>query len=114
MQDPPSSRNSKSDIAIGAIIGAGLFGTALGCGVIALGPLAIPIGIGAVLAGGVGGALFQNAKPGINETFSSVSSYFTDIISNIKIDIPRPTFEIKKSERIEGILGLLKLEKGQR
>ena len=107
MQDLPSSRTSRSDVAIGAIIGVGLFGTALGCGIIAF-PLAIPIGIGAVLAGGVGGALFQNVKPSINETFSSVSSYFTEIISNIKI--PKPIFEITKSERIKDILRLFNLE----
>jgi hypothetical protein len=71
MQDPPSSRNSKSDIAIGAIIGAGLFGTALGCGVIALGPLAIPIGIGAVLAGAI---LFPTTiKPAITKVVSDAN-----------------------------------------
>ena len=112
MQDPHSSRSLKSDVAIGAIIGAGLFGTALGCGVIALGPLAIPIGIGAVLAGGVGGALFQNVKPGINEISSNVSSCFTEIISNIKI--PESSFKITKSQEIREILGLLKLEKDKR
>ena len=112
MQDRPSSRSLKSDVAIGAIIGVGLFGTALGCGVVALGPLAIPIGIGAVLAGGVGGALFQNVKPRINETFSSVSSCFTGIISNIKI--PGPIFEIRKSGIIEDILRLRKLEENLR
>jgi hypothetical protein len=52
MQDPHSSRSLKSDVAIGAIIGVGLFGTALACGIITF-PLAIPIGIGAVLAGAI-------------------------------------------------------------
>ena len=108
MQDCPSSRSLKSNLAIGAFIGGGLFATALGCGVVALGPLAIPIGIGAVLAGGAGGVLFQNIKPSIDETSSNVSSCFTKMISNI--EIPRSNFKIIQSQEIRDILRFFKLE----
>lgn len=108
MQDCPSSRSLKSNLAIGAFIGGGLFATALACGVVALGPLAIPIGIVAVGAGGAGGVLFQNIKPSIDKTFSNVSSYFTKKISNI--NIPSPTFEITQSEEIRNTLRIFHLE----
>lgn len=108
MQDCPSSRSLKSNLAIGAFIGGGLFATALACGVVALGPLAIPIGIVAVGAGGAGGVLFQNIKPSIDETSSNVSSYFTKKINNI--EIPRPNFEIIQSQKIRNILRIFQLE----
>lgn len=107
MQDYPSSRSLKSDLAIGVIIGGGLFATAIGCGVIALGPLAIPIGIGAVLAGGAGGALFQNVRPSIDETSSNVSSCFTKMINNI--EIPRSNFEIIQSQKSQKIRDILRI-----
>ena len=112
MKDLPSSRTSKSDVGIGMLIGVGLFATALGCGVIALGPLTAPIGIGAVLAGGVGGALFQDVKPGINKELSKITSDFKEIINNI--NTPPQTFEIRKPERIKDILQLFKLENPQK
>ena len=63
-----SSSSYRSDVGIGALVGGGLFATALGCGVIALGPLAIPIGIGAVLAGAI---LFPTTiKPAITKVAS--------------------------------------------
>ena len=74
MQDCPSSRSLKSNLAIGAFIGGGLFATALACGVVALGPLAIPIGIVAVGAGGAGGVLFQNIKPAITKVISDANA----------------------------------------
>jgi len=108
MQDSQSTRSKKSDAAIGAIIGVGLFATALGCGVVALGPLAIPIGLGAVLAGGAGGVLFQNVKPSIDDASSNVSSCFTKLINNI--EIPRPTFQINRSEAVSRIFRIFQLE----
>ena len=108
MQDSLTSRSIKSDVAIGAIIGGGLFATALACGVVALGPLAIPIGIVAVGAGGAGGVLFQNAKPSIDKTFSNVSSCFTKMISNI--ETPRSNFEIIQSQKIRDILRIFQLK----
>ena len=73
MQDCPSSRSLKSNLAIGAFIGGGLFATALACGVVALGPLAIPIGIVAVGAGGAGGVLFPTIKSNIAKFVSDVN-----------------------------------------
>jgi hypothetical protein len=108
MQDCPSSRSLKSNLAIGAFIGGGLFATALACGVVALGPLAIPIGIVAVGAGGAGGVLFQNIKPSIDETSSNVSSCFTKMISNI--EIPTPTFRIHRSDLVDRIIRIFDLE----
>ena len=115
MQDSPSSRNARSNVAIGAIIGGGLFATALGCGIIALGPLAIPIGIGAVLAGGAGGASFQNIKPGIDAASSKVSSCVTKLINNINIPSTTPGTN-KPSKQVENLLRILHLEtkKGDR
>ena len=109
MQDCPSSRSLKSNLAIGAFIGGGLFATALGCGVVALGPLAIPIGIGAVLAGGAGGVLFQNIKPSIDETYSNVSSYFTKKINDINRPSPTPGIN-EPSEQVKNLLRILRLE----
>jgi hypothetical protein len=66
-----SSSSYRSDVGIGALVGGGLFATALGCGVIALGPLAIPIGIGAVLAGAI---LFPTTiKPAITKVVSDAN-----------------------------------------
>jgi len=83
----------------------------LGCGVIALGPLAIPIGIGAVLAGGVGGALFQNVRPSIDEASSNVNSNFEKITKSLSI--PRSTFQIFQSEEVKRILRIFELEKNK-
>ena len=83
----------------------------MGCGVIALGPLAIPIGIGAVLAGGVGGALFQNVRPSIDEASSNVNSNFEKITKSLSI--PRSTFQIFQSEEVKRILRIFELEKNK-
>ena len=80
MQDFPSSRSLKSDLAIGAFIGGGLFATALACGVVALGPLAIPIGIVAV---GAGAILFPTIKPNIEKVVSDANIPKTHIQHHI-------------------------------
>lgn len=105
------SSNPKEAIgsmAIGAFIGGGLFATAIGCGFIVAGPITVPLALGAVLAGGGSGVLFQNAKPSIDKTSSNVSSCFTKMISNI--EIPRSNFEIRQSQKIRDILRIFKLE----
>lgn len=66
MQERPYYKSSKNDVAIGALIGGGVFATALACGIITF-PLAIPIGIVSV---GVGAILFPTIKPTINKVFS--------------------------------------------
>ncbi len=105
------SSNPKEAIgsmAIGAIIGGGLFATAIGCGFIVAGPITVPLALGAVLAGGAGGVLFQNAKPSIDKTSSNVSSCFEIMFRHI--EIPTPTFQIHKSEQVKRILRIFQLE----
>ena len=94
MQDCPSSRSLKSNLAIGAFIGGGLFATALACGVVALGPLAIPIGLGAVLAGGAGGVLFPTIKSNIAKVVSDANIPKTYIQHNFgSVAFSRSRFE---------------------
>ena len=109
MQDCPSSRSLKSDLAIGAFIGGGLFATAIGCGFIVAGPITVPLALGAVLAGGAGGVLFQNIKPSIDDASSKVSSCVTKLISNINIPSPTPGIN-EPSEQVKNLLRILRLE----
>ena len=79
------SSNPKEAIgsmAIGAIIGGGLFATAIGCGFIVAGPITVPLALGAVLAGGAGGVLFQNIKPAITKVISDANAPNTYIQRN--------------------------------
>ena len=79
MQDFPSSRSIRSDVVIGAIIGGGLFASALACGIITF-PLSITFGIVAV---GAGAILFPTIiKPAITKVISDANAPKTYIQSN--------------------------------